>query len=430
MLGVLCAGVFRNIAAAVDTKASSSRPSSKSKKHGKVTPLTSSNIFIPTASGRKKAGESEGVSLKKYEEALILPTLTRLLAGVDMTKLAHDLDGRGDIDQAVTLDSGAKEAALDEAALRAKMQGKAEEKAQTLMLALEVLAEMAASLDSRAGAGAGAEEEDEDEWLEDLDAEDVGEDEEMEMEDDVAEDEDDDDAFSKDGGDDDDMGVVADAARRGDTFADAVRRSGSMPFEGYAPVLCRILTSSDISLTASLLTLARPFEASFPSLSSASDSDNKPTSGLLRGLHLRSLSVLNNLLLRLASFSPPPPSQPATDPKDQRRIAAFRTWTAQASQSQKLNEVWRTLFEIAKGCASVPAVAGASAAPSAEGGIVGSAGTLGSVAGAGEGSDGLTMVETCIGTMWSLARILEGSVELSTTSPAFPYPTPTRRTVK
>ncbi|KAJ1026975.1 hypothetical protein NDA16_002268 [Ustilago loliicola] len=421
MLGVLSAGVFRSIAAAVDSKASSASRGGKSRKHNTAS-LTSSNIFLPTS----QVGEGEGVSLKKYEESSILPTLTRLLSRVDMTKLAHDLDGCGDVNEAVSLD-GNKD--VDEAAVRAKMQGKAEEKAQTLMLALEVLAEMAASLDSNAtGGGVRDEEGEDDEWLEDPDA-DVEGDEDMEMGDEAqSEGGEEEDAEE---GDDDDMGLASSTSTKQntDTFADAVKRTGTLPFSSYAPVLTSLLTSSTPSLTSALLTLARPFEASFPSLgSSSSSSSSSPpsaSSALLRGLHLRSLSVLNNLLLRLATFSPPPPSQPATDPKVLRRIAAFRAWTQDAPQKQVLDSIWSMLFEVAKGCASVPAVAGAGLAPPAgpagdSDGVVGSAGSstgTGTITGEGEGRDGLGMVETCIGTLWSIARILEGSMPLSTSQP-------------
>ncbi|CBQ73506.1 conserved hypothetical protein [Sporisorium reilianum SRZ2] len=430
MLGVLSAGILRNIAAAVDTKAAAASARSKSsRKHaGGAATLTSSNIFVPAA--KSNAAAADGISLKKYEESVILPTLTRLLSGVDMTRLAHDLDGRGDVGEAVSLDSNAKDGGLDEAALRAKMQGKAEEKAQTLMLALEVLAEMAASLDSRAASGL-AEEDDEDEWLEDLDAEDQeADDEDMDME--MGGDDDDDDGEDGDGAedevdamvskDDDDMGVSRQSTN-GDTFADAVKRSGTLPFEAYAPMLSSIFAGATPSLAGALLTLARPFEASFPSLTSAAAATDSSASGLLRGLHLRSLSVLNNLLLRLATFSPPPPSQPATDPKVQRRIAAFRAWTQGAPQKSTLDEVWKSLFEIAKGCASVPAVADAGAGivkPAGPEGVVesigSSVGAASPAAGQGEVGDGLSMVETCIGTMWSVARLFEGSVELSPTS--------------
>ncbi|SPO23867.1 uncharacterized protein UTRI_03602_B [Ustilago trichophora] len=412
MLGVLSAGIFRNIAAAVDTKAATSGRGKSSRKHGgaNASSVTSASIFV-----------GEGVTLKKLEESVILPTLTRLLAGVDMSKLAHDLDGRGDVNEAVPLDSNNKDG-LDEAALRMKLQGKAEEKAQTLMLALEVVAEMAASLDSRAGGG-GADDEEDEEWLEDLEADEEGDDEDMDMGGDDEDDEDkeeDMDAMLTNK-EDDDMGVRGSNNNANDTFADAVKRSGTLPFEAYAPILTSLFSaSSDVSLTAALLAIARPFEASFPSLSPSGPSD-KPTSGLLRGLHLRSLSVLNNLLLRLAAFSPPPPSQPATDPKILRRIAAFRTWTQTHPQSTTLTEVWSTLFDIAKGCASVPAVATAGAgivSPANDSdGVMGSAGSLATASsGNGEGLDGLGMVETCIGTMWSLARVLEGSVALSSAS--------------
>lgn len=415
MLGVLCAGVLRNLAAAVDSKAAAALRS-KSRKHGSVaaSTMTSSSIFVPigdAASGNGANGApATAVSLKTYEESLLLPTLTSLLCGVDMTKLAHDLDGRGDTSEAVALESTAKD--TDESVLRAKMQAKAEEKAQTLILALEVLAEMAGSLDAHATGGG---EEDADEWMENADAD-------AEADADAAEEDDEDeeemDMFdhgerieSDDGADDDDMGVGC----AQDTFADAVKRNGSLPFQAYAPVLSRMFGTSDGSLGSALLTLSRPFEASFPSLTSSTS--DKPTSGVLRALHLRSLSVLNNLLLRLATFSPPPPSQPVTDAKVQRRIGAFRTWIHAGPQNDVLKRVWLSLFEIAKGCASVPAVAsaGAGLGTHVNNVDVGVSGVTGGLH-ADEGCDGLTMVETCIGGMWSIARLLEGNLPLSTTS--------------
>ncbi|GAC96583.1 hypothetical protein PHSY_004165 [Pseudozyma hubeiensis SY62] len=387
MLGVLSAGVFRNIAAAVDSKAASARRS-KSRKRADAadTTMTSSTIFVSSS--------SSGTPLKKFEESVILPTLTQLLSGVDMTKLAHDLDGRGDVAEVVSLDSAAQKES-DESVIRAKMQGKAEEKAQTLMLALEVLAEMAGCFDSAAG---GEDDGGEEEWLEDPDAED--EDEEMDFGD-----EDDDGVVGDSDGDakeDDDMGVSSNPTTTTDTFADAVKRTGTLPFEAYAPILCHIVSTN--TLTSALLTLSRPFEASFPSLTSTSLESDKPTSSLLRALHSRSLSVLNNLLLRLATFSPLPPSQPVTDPKTQRRISAFRTWIEAQPQHDLLEGVWTTVFEIAKGCASVPAVASFTGDRSAD---VGASG--------GEGVDGLTMVETCIGCMFSLARLFSGTLPLSPT---------------
>lgn len=411
MLGVLCAGVLRNVAAAVDSHGST-RSSGKARRNTAAA-FSSDNVFLPASSGAGVASKSgkgkldalQGVSLKRFEEATVLPTLTRLLAGVDMTRLAHDLDGRGDVSD-VSLD-GSKDG--DEAAVRAKMQRKAEEQAQTLMLALEVVAEMAGSLDARAGGADG----DEGEWLEDLDAEDAGDD-DMDMGDDDDDVPEDMEAMLNEAGDDD---MRVDAEHK-DTFADAVKRSGSMPFEAYAPVLSAIFGDAS-SLTDALLALARPFEASFPSLSGAKSADadanaDATTSGPLRGLHLRSLSVLNNLMLRLASFSPPPPSQPATEPKAQRRIAALRAWTQQPTPARTLGSVWRSLFDIAKGCASVPAVAGAGVGAIVGDGVVGSIGSAdGREVGEGEGGDGMAMVETCIGTMWSVARIVEGNVELS-----------------
>ncbi|PWZ03828.1 hypothetical protein BCV70DRAFT_198017 [Testicularia cyperi] len=427
MLGVLAAGTLRNLAAAVDVK--SVRPSGgKSHKKTETSP-TSSNVFLPSSAVSGSNGAASGISLRRYEESVILPTLAHLLAGVDMVKLAHDIDGKGDLSEAASIDSANKD--MDEAALRSRMQMKAEEKAQTLSLALEILAEMAGALDSKHG-----DDNDDDEWLEDLDAPEAEGEDDVDMEQDMEAvlgngDDDDDDNVEDLQDDSKDERTAKDDMR--DTFAEAVKRSGRMPFEAYAPQLCRIFSAvsdgsgekSNIELASCLLTLARPFEASFPSLSSTASSSaasSQQSSVLLRGLHSRSLSVLNNLVLRLATLAPPPPSQPASDPKQQRRIAAFRAWIAGSSGAQ-LSGVFRALFEIARGCASVPAVAvvgdGATAVTTAAGSEAAIASAKSSdpspdlLRGGDEATDGLQMVETCIGTMWSVSRCFEGRVSVS-----------------
>nr|CDI53936.1 arm-like repeat-containing protein [Melanopsichium pennsylvanicum 4] len=366
MLGVLSAGVLRNLASAVDSNpnvaTATSTFSSRRRRHDDSNSLTSKNVFIPTHNGGGNANananaEEGGMSLKKYEETVMLPTLTKLLARVEMTKLAHDLDGRADVSEAmlvsVSVDGdGGKD--VDEAVLKMKLKGKAEEKAQTLMLALEILAELgAAGLDNDFISGLNdGQDGDDDEWLEDFDAplgnddEDDDDGEEREEEERVVVDEDMDDECEStlNGGekmnDDHTNQDMMMAAERGDTFAEAVKRNTCLPFQAYAPILASLFASP--TFTHALLTLARPFEASFPSLSSSpqqpsndgssSSSSTTAAAALLRGLHLRSLSVLNNVLLRLAAYSPPPPSQPATNPKQQRRIAAFRAWVTSEPQ--------------------------------------------------------------------------------------------------
>ncbi|KAN0059740.1 hypothetical protein ACQY0O_008313 [Thecaphora frezii] len=399
MLGVLVSGALRNVAAAVDrTKASGTAASTVKKK--KQTAFTSSNIFVPP-----RAGGAQALTLRNYEESHVLPALMQLLASVDCTALARDLQGQAIVEPEA--DASAEE-------LQAKQQTRAEEKAQTLSLAIEVLAEMASGFDQTKGGES-------DEWQEDLEAEESGDD---EMEDDDAEIADDV-PFDEDGDEDaaEDKGAEDDKMGDDDTFAEAVKRGGGIRFEQIAPTLSRLVLplGGGPALADVLLPLARPFESSFPSLAGADAVQGaavqKQAPTLLRAIHLRSLSVLNNVLLRLASYSAPPPSQPISDPKDARRLAAFRTWLSDASGAgARLTATFQALYEVARGCASVPAVA--TAAPvlsNTSNGSATQASTAASAPGSGktEQQDGLLMVETCIGSLWSIARCLEGFVPLA-----------------
>ena len=374
MLGVLASGTIRNLAA------SAARTTAESRKRKKAA-FSPANIFVPSRTDANTA-----VDLKRYEETHILPALTHLLGSIDVTALAHDLEAKGAAQNDQSADVEGSEAA--------KLQVRAEEKAQTLMLATEVLAEMASGFDTLA-----ADNEDE-EWMEDLDA--SGDDDEMETEDDIG-------ALARGDGENDDDAM--DEAVQ-DSFADAVKRGGSLKFDAFAPVLSRLIvpsTENAAALVQALVPLARPFESSFPSLADGvSGSEEAPT--LLRGIHSRALSVLNNVFLRLAAFAPPPPSQPLSSPRDQRRVAAFRSWLSEGGAPQ-LETAFQSLYEIARGCASVPAVATASSAPAVEEQAPGKGST--------EAQDGLTMVETCVGSMWSIARCLDGRVPLDAT-PTYP----------
>ncbi|EPQ29684.1 uncharacterized protein PFL1_02904 [Pseudozyma flocculosa PF-1] len=412
MLGVLASGALRNVAAAVDkTKASGGAFAGARKK--KQAAFTSSNVFVP---GRKD-GEA-ALSLKRYEEAHILPALLQLLAAVDCTALARDLEGQGVVEPAQS-DAGNNDGA------QAKLQVRAEEKAQTLSLAIEILAEMASGFDLAKGGEA------DDEWQEDLDAE-AASDEEMDEDVDVdIADGDTDNALAgetaADDGEGDDDDDDDDKMADEDTFAEAVKRGGGIRFESIAPTLCHLVlpTNGVPALADVLLPLARPFESSFPSLvsstsaSSGASSAQKQAPTLLRAIHLRSLSVLNNALLRLATFAAPPPSQPVSGLKEARRLAAFRSWlSGDAGAGSRLTTTFQALYEVARGCASVPAVANATPALSATHSIVEPlpSSVAASSTGNTEKQDGLQIVETCIGSMWSIARCLEGTVPLSWTA--------------
>ncbi|PWN52535.1 hypothetical protein IE53DRAFT_385013 [Violaceomyces palustris] len=405
MLGVLACGTLRNIAAGLRAKSASSadktqgKGDKKRKEKSRTSPSSSEDdILVPGRSG------SPAIPLSLYEEQVVLPLLMRLLSSHSIEALAASLGGEGACE-------------TDENSDKAKIQARAGERAQTLMLALEILAEMVGSI-----GGDGREEE---EWKEDLEA--GSDDEEM-----------------KEGADDDvqieqnlfgDDGMEEEEEEEEDGQERKKKRKQQEELEESekekeASSSTRTGTSSSLTLSelirptegkskfnASmaevLLPFARPVEASFVSLSGASPE----VASVLRSLHSRSLSVINNLLLRLATNAPPPLSQPIEDPADQKRVEAFRSWVSHTGGTS-LIAAFKALFEIARGCASVPSVASGQAKTKDEGQDQASAiSPSGPTSSEGdEGSDGLTMVETCIGSMWSLARILEGNVPLSWSS--------------
>lgn len=117
-------------------------------------------------------------------------------------------------------------------------------------------------------------------------------------------------------------------------------------------------------------------------------------------VQMRALAAANNLLLQVAAHSPPPPSQWPEDPEDLERIDEWRALVGTAFLSggdaapselgALLHEVWAGVFAIAAHWAGDASV------------VQGGAGA----------DDGLTIVDTCIGCLWSLARILEGQVDV------------------
>lgn len=136
----------------------------------------------------------------------------------------------------------------------------------------------------------------------------------------------------------------------------------------------------------------------------------------LRATETRALAVLHNGLWRLASFAPPPPSQWPEDDEALARIDAWRAWAGTAYLSgapaheasaagARLLELWERVFAIAAHWASVDSVANASAGTEAHDGLA---------------HDGLAMVSTCLGSLWSIARILEGQLPLTQGDAAAP----------
>ncbi|PKI83223.1 hypothetical protein MVES_002921 [Malassezia vespertilionis] len=137
----------------------------------------------------------------------------------------------------------------------------------------------------------------------------------------------------------------------------------------------------------------------------------------LRALAQRALAVLNNFLLRLALFAPPPPSQWPAEKHALARISMWRAWVSTrfldqaaghsgagdaspvlGTAGEELRCAWRHCFAIAAHWAAVPSVAEADTsvehpAPSIA-------------------HDGLAMFDTCLGCMWSIARLLEGQLDI------------------
>ncbi|WFD42112.1 hypothetical protein MPSI1_000750 [Malassezia psittaci] len=136
-----------------------------------------------------------------------------------------------------------------------------------------------------------------------------------------------------------------------------------------------------------------------------------------RAVEVRAMAAVNNLLLRLALFAPPPPSQWPSDESTLERITAWRTWVGTTHLEGKqliatpiyqiLKETWNQVFTIASHWAAVPSVVDADSSVSGAWTTAAKADTGTSLA-----RDGIAMVNTCIGGLWSIARILEGQLPL------------------
>lgn len=110
----------------------------------------------------------------------------------------------------------------------------------------------------------------------------------------------------------------------------------------------------------------------------------------LHGICVRSLSILNNSLIVLASFASPPPSQPIGSSEQQERIEVFQNWMSQKSRIQQFAKLWRWCFELASRMAALPHV---SSDPASLGDI----------------PDNRRVIEGCLGIMWGVARCFEGT---------------------
>ncbi|WFC98028.1 hypothetical protein MYAM1_000749 [Malassezia yamatoensis] len=147
-----------------------------------------------------------------------------------------------------------------------------------------------------------------------------------------------------------------------------------------------------------------------------------------RAVEVRAMAAVNNLLLRLALFAPPPPSQWPSDESTLECITAWRTWVGTSHLEGKqlivtptyriLQETWNRVFAIASHWASVPSVVDADSCVSGAWTTAAKADTGTSLA-----RDGIAMVNTCIGGLWSIARILEGQLPLISEGQPAPYVT-------
>ncbi|WFD29669.1 hypothetical protein MSPP1_000679 [Malassezia sp. CBS 17886] len=137
-----------------------------------------------------------------------------------------------------------------------------------------------------------------------------------------------------------------------------------------------------------------------------------------RAVQLRALAGVNNFLLRLALFAPPPPSQWPSDARTLARISLWRRWVGTSYLDEggevhpstvgtALHDAFQQLFVIASHWAAVPSVAQADSRTETEPLSAASAPRPGSVA-----DDGLGIIDTCLGALWSIARILEGQLPL------------------
>ena len=167
------------------------------------------------------------------------------------------------------------------------------------------------------------------------------------------------------------------------------------------------------SWTEALLRLATPTDAS----------QHTDAAGMhARAIESRALAALHNGLWRLASQAPPPPSQWPEDEEALAHIAAWRAWVGTTylnddeeeqggmagptAAQTTLQTLWTRVFETAASWAGVESVANAPMTTPTT--AMSSTSTAGSLA-----SDGLAMVSTCLGCLWSMARILEGQLPLT-----------------
>ncbi|WFC94130.1 hypothetical protein MBRA1_000762 [Malassezia brasiliensis] len=147
-----------------------------------------------------------------------------------------------------------------------------------------------------------------------------------------------------------------------------------------------------------------------------------------RAVQLRAVAAVNNFLLRFALFAPPPPSQWPSDEETLERVALWRAWVGTAyledapaaptPTGETLRSLWEQMFAVAAHWAAVPSVVEVETGVSDE-----RASALSATSHATAAQDGLAIVDTCLGSLWSLARILEGQLPLVQDEAPAPYVT-------
>lgn len=186
-------------------------------------------------------------------------------------------------------------------------------------------------------------------------------------------------------------------------------------------------------LMVSLLRLAAP--------SPESATENSVTATARRAIETRALAALNNLLWYLALHAPPVPSElPGEDDHDAwDRIHAWRAWagtqclewassgtisttTAITSAHEALVSAWNDVFAIAAFWAGVEDVANAAQSSTSTPVSMSLSSPDAHQLTSSVANDGLAQVSTCIGCLWSIARMLEGQLPL--VQPDSSEPTP------
>lgn len=257
-------------------------------------------------------------------------------------------------------------------------QRQAEDDINALNLGLEVLAELAGYREGwnaleKGSRGTGDE----------LEVDDMSDEEMMD------EGDDDNDDTIPGGGEDDEMAS---------TGGDIIDREGSAVALGSGFEQRRIAAFFAPALFNNISRLAFYSGERIASSQEHADSADATGASALRGICIRSLSVLSNALLALASFARPPPSQPVASPAQEAQIAAFQAWLTSPTIAAELGQLWRSSFELASRVAALPNVAAGAASTSA--------------------IESRRIVESCLGVMWGTCRCFEGMPESSAAAAA------------